>query len=60
MNCSGCEARREWIRNQTNSAKMRMQLLLQRLSSGTSSNNKVPDGSIEKSKSYSVPDNGSE
>ncbi|MFV5384139.1 hypothetical protein [Acinetobacter junii] len=35
MNCSGCEARREWIRQHTERAKLKMQRLLQQLSSRT-------------------------
>ena len=35
MSCSGCEARREWIRQHTQRAKLKMQQLLQQLSSRT-------------------------
>lgn len=31
MSCKDCEARREWIKQQTERAKQRMQLCLQRL-----------------------------
>lgn len=31
MICAGCEARREWIKKQTERAKHRMQLCMQRL-----------------------------
>ena len=31
MTCKGCEARREWIKQQTERAKQRMQLCLQQL-----------------------------
>ena len=31
MTCKGCEARREWIKQQTERAKQRMQLCMQRL-----------------------------
>lgn len=34
MSCSGCEARREWIRTNTERAKLKLQRLLQQLSSG--------------------------
>lgn len=35
MSCSGCEARREWIKRNTERARLKLQLLLQQLSSGT-------------------------
>ena len=31
MTCASCEARREWIRKQTERAKQRMQLCIERL-----------------------------
>ena len=34
MSCSGCEARREWIRQHTERAKLKLQRLLQQLGSG--------------------------
>ena len=33
MSCSGCEARREWIRQNTERAKLKLQRLLQQLGS---------------------------
>ena len=36
MICKGCEARREWIKKQTERATKRMQLCLQRLGVGSS------------------------
>lgn len=60
MNCSGCEARREWIRHHTERAKLKLQRLLQQLSpttdqhlSGANSNSqhtKRTDGSDHESK----------
>lgn len=35
MSCSGCEVRREWIRQNTERAKLKLQRLLQQLSSRT-------------------------
>lgn len=35
MACAGCEARREWIKRQTERAKHRMQLCMQRLAGQT-------------------------
>ena len=35
MSCSGCEARREWIRQNTERAKLKLQRLLQQLGSRT-------------------------
>ncbi len=35
MSCSGCEARREWIKRNTERAKLKLQRLLLQLSSGT-------------------------
>ena len=50
MTCKGCEARREWIKKQTERATKRMQLCLQRLGVGTTSSNdstKQGDGRAE-------------
>lgn len=39
MTCSGCEARREWIRQAAERTAQRVQKLLQRLNSAVTENN---------------------
>lgn len=48
MACAGCEARREWIKQQAERAKQRMQLCMQRLSNP-----------IDSKQSAAIKDNGS-
>ena len=50
MTCSGCEARREWIRQRKEIARLKLQLLLQRLGSGNAKKSTYVNESNEQSK----------
>lgn len=50
MTCSGCEARREWIRQRKEIARLKLQLLLQRLGSGSAKKSTYVNESNEQSK----------
>lgn len=50
MTCSVCEARREWIRQRKEIARLKLQLLLQRLGSGNAKKSTYVDESNEQSK----------
>lgn len=52
MACAGCEARREWIKQQAERAKQRMQLCMQRLSNPVSN-------PVDSKQSAAIEDDGS-
>lgn len=67
MKCSGCEARREWIRQHTERAKLKLQRLLQQLGVGPDSEqsgtNAGSQGALRVTQSTErgdVPNHGSE
>ncbi len=58
MNCSGCEARREWIKESIKRAKQKRDLLLRRFGFGVNQEQSRADGNNESSERSDGPNRG--